>query len=563
MHFTQGSVIEIPSFPEKNATSAFVKSQLDELAGLPHLEITPDGSGFSSRPSFRDMCAFLFQPQNVVANPEILFYRTERFEHREKLREIFPYVIGAITAELLAKRHELESVKREVARKRREIENIRRVSERWQARVQALVSEAQELGLVREAVPLEDASFDQLKSILKRIVDSAPTDARSTPETIDGAIRELAELQTRESDLSMQLTGLRRRMAEIAATRQTSAYFEGALHVLRDRLAVSELISAKGESQEPCPFCGSITEMPTSQLHRLREAVSKAERDAATLASFPVALDREYQQTREKLQDLTEKLRGVQMRRRALAGRSEEARRRQYESTRVSRFVGNIEQSLETYAAIGEDSELSVEIEELEHELRELQAVVSAEAIRNRQSQALRKIQEHAAEIVPNLDAEYPDAPIELSIRDLTLKVGGEERNDYLWEVGSGSNWVSYHIAITLALHRHFLELEETPVPSFIVFDQPSQVYFPRRLAIRATGSDTERELELLDQDRLAVRRIFAELARFARSLEGALQIIVLDHASSDVWGDVEEIHCPEEWRDGKTLVPLEWIEAL
>jgi hypothetical protein len=43
---------------------------------------------------------------------------------------------------------------------------------------------------------------------------------------------------------------------------------------------------------------------------------------------------------------------------------------------------------------------------------------------------------------------------------------------DFLWEIGSGSNWLSYHMAITLALHQFFLSLPSCPVPNFIVNDQ-------------------------------------------------------------------------------------------
>src|SRR5690606_40436886 len=60
------------------------------------------------RPSFRDLAAFTFQPQNVVANPDVLFFKTNTYEHREKLRKIFPYVLGAVTAALMAKQFELD-----------------------------------------------------------------------------------------------------------------------------------------------------------------------------------------------------------------------------------------------------------------------------------------------------------------------------------------------------------------------------------------------------------------------------------------------------------------------
>ena len=42
----------------------------------------------------------------------------------------------------------------------------------------------------------------------------------------------------------------------------------------------------------------------------------------------------------------------------------------------------------------------------------------------------------------------------------------------------------------------------------------------------------------------------------------GKIQIIVLDHAAENVWGGVEGVHLVEEWREGKKLVPIEWLEG-
>ena len=75
-----------------------VKGMLNRLAGIPNLGFDPQStSGFKARASFRDLMAFLFQPQNVVANPDVFFFKADTDEHREKLKTIFPYVLGAVT----------------------------------------------------------------------------------------------------------------------------------------------------------------------------------------------------------------------------------------------------------------------------------------------------------------------------------------------------------------------------------------------------------------------------------------------------------------------------------
>ncbi len=81
---------------------------------------------------------------------------------------------------------------------------------------------------------------------------------------------------------------------------------------------------------------------------------------------MPAAFDREYERVRSDIRTLSERLRGIQIRRGALERRSEEARQRQYGSLKASRFIGNLEESLQTYARIGKDSELDDEVRELQ-----------------------------------------------------------------------------------------------------------------------------------------------------------------------------------------------------
>lgn len=65
---------------------------------------------------------------------------------------------------------------------------------------------------------------------------------------------------------------------------------------------------------------------------------------------------------------------------------------------------------------------------------------------------ALDTIQGISSRLIPQLDGEWPDAPIRLVIQDLTVRVIRETRDDFLWEIGSGANWLAYHVALSLAL---------------------------------------------------------------------------------------------------------------
>lgn len=126
MYLLEGDEVLIPDVVRRNTSVQMVKAHLDELAGLTRLDfdLEATGSGFRGRPSFRDMTAFMFQPQNVVANPAVLFFKADSYEHREKLRTIFPYVLGAVSPEMLAMQHEVRRLRRELSRKEREFKAL-------------------------------------------------------------------------------------------------------------------------------------------------------------------------------------------------------------------------------------------------------------------------------------------------------------------------------------------------------------------------------------------------------------------------------------------------------
>ena len=560
MYLVEGSQLNIPErIEEKNTTSEAVKHLLDELAGLTTLDFDPsEGNvGFQSRPSFRDLGAFLYQPQNVVANPDVLFYKADTSEHREKLRTIFPYVLGAVTPEILAKQHELAELQRELRRKQNELSAIRQVSERWLSEIRARVSEARELGLLRRQVA-PTAGRDELVDLLREVVDTYSGDIQVTPENMSEAVQELGELQREEVSVAQELSGLRTRLAEMNALRNASGEFRMSLLVRRDRLKLAEWLGMTHERDRPCPICGKAMDGPTHELDALCQALHEVEAAAGVLDRLPAAFDREFERVRALVRTVAEKLDGVKLRRNALGRRSEEARQRQYDSMGVSRFVGNLEQSLETYSEVGENGALTDEVRGMEARVAELQGEISAARVATKLQSALEAVNMKAGRLLPHLDLERPDDPVVLWIQDLTIKVRGQDRDDYLWEIGSGSNWLSYHLAISMALQQFFLSLRHTPVPSLLVFDQPSQVYFPKRLAAREDEGDEE-ESRLKDEDVEAVRKAFVVMSSVVREAAGRLQIIVLDHAAENTWGHIENVNLVEEWRGGKKLVPEEW----
>ena len=560
MYMVEGQSVQIPhSTPIKNITADAVKTRLNELCGLSNLDFDYDrsGIGFSGRPSFRDLVAFTFQPQNVVANPDVLFFKADTYEHREKLKTIFPYVLKAISPEMLAAQHELRSVQRELARKERELRTLQRVSERWLAELRASVVQARELGLIGQPIP-DDASRHDLLNVLQRVVENR-SEMNLSADGISEAVTELVELEREEAVVDTQLMNLRRRLAEMSKLRNNAGRFKDALSIQRDRLAVSQWLKSLGDEAHACPVCDG----PLAQHRRigeLLESLAQVEENAKRSGSVSASLDREMLRVKEDLGVAVEKLQGIAVRKHEVGNRSGEAQQARFRQSEVARFVGRVEKGLEIHQSLGQDSVLTEEVEALRRREEGLRKLISTENVEDRKRRSLDKISVLAGRLLPDLDTERPDDPIELSITDLTVKIKGRQRVDYLWEIGSGANWLSYHVAVSLALQQLFLDSDSNPVPSFLVYDQPSQVYFPRRLAVAHTTGQGDNDPILEDEDVEAVRKVFATIAGVVRQSGGALQTLILDHAGPDVWATVPGVHLVEEWRQGTTLVPLHWL---
>ncbi len=557
MFVLEGEEVTLPKTIElKNSTIQAVKARLDELAGLSRLTLQSgdDPSGFRGRPSFRDLAAFTFQPQNVIANPDVFFFKADTYEHREKLKSVFPFVLRAVSAEVLAAQHELDSARRSLARLQRELASVRDVSGRWEGELRSWALRAREYGLVAGPIA-DDASRDELLEMLRSALSSQAERPGPSTEGIHEAVEELLALDHEESEVASSLQRSQRRLQEMTRLKDNAARYGQAMATQRDRLALASWMEELVSNEHQCPLCDNAFG-ESGDLKELVEALASVEGAAERAGTAAGSFDRELQHVHDEIGRDAERLSSFLIRKREAQSRSDDVERLRFREAEVSRFLGSVERAIEVHESIGSDSQLVDRVSALEERVRELAEIVSKEGVAGRQRRALNRISLLAGRLLPGLEAERPNDPVELSITDLTVKVGGESREDYLWEIGSGANWLSYHIAMSLALQQFFMG-GQSPVPSFLVYDQPSQVYFPRRLA----GGSTEVDPVLEDEDVDAVRKVFTTIASVVASSQGEFQAIVLDHAGPDVFGGIDRVELVEEWRgEDKKLIPAKWL---
>lgn len=558
MFVLEDEEIEVPlAVPHKTHTVDSVKKMLDRLAGLSSMRLDPEhpDRGYYDRVSFRDLTAFMFQPQYIVANPMVLFFNADTNEHREKLKAIFPYVLKALTPAMLEARARLDELQRVQKRLENELGAIRRAVRTWQAETDAWLRQAVEFGLVPvgTAIPTEWADVLDLLRVISTKDSRA---ALTTADSIEPTLKRLEALRNQESDAAAVVSQARQRLNEINKLIEGSKSYGDAIRIQRDRLDISKWLKGLADDRES--VLSIVSDGGRANLNRLTEALSGIEIELRTQPVMSDTFDRERLRLRVLVEEATSTLAAIRQEIRLLERRSEEVAAAVYRSDRIERFLGRLEQALATYDSSDGSSEIKDRIGYIIDEIKELRKVYSEGNVRQQTDIALRNVEHIAGQIIPKLDAEWPNSPIKLLIEDLTIKVIQSDRSDYLWEIGSGANWLAYHVAITAALQRFFLGERGHCVPGLLIYDQPSQVYFPRNLDAKDSGEGPT----IRDEDISAVRAVFTTLGSEVVDAKGSLQVIVLDHAGPDVWGRISGVTLSEEWRGNTKLVPPEWLSG-
>ena len=557
MFILRGTDIEIPDTISANTTVTEVKNILNELFQISFLEIDAISKFYSARPSYRDFMAFIFQPQNIVANADVMFYKTDTMEHRQRLINIFPYALGAVTPKVLEAKQELEKLRKNQERLIREIKAVKDVSEQWKQEVAGWIAQAREMGLT-DVMPDPNMSFEQQVNVLALIVQKTEDISNISPDKIKDMSSELVSLRKEESEVSSALFALQTRYSQMLQLRESMNKYEDSLQIQVERLEISSWLRSLVGSDDVCPICNSVQNGVKNELNELCDAIAIIEESAIEMKTVPAAFEREMQVVNDDISQYSEKLSAVRKRISIESHKTTNVADKKYTLSEISRFLGRLDASLQTYERIGKDSELDARLAELSDRVEELSHIVDEKDIKKKQEAAIKYINQKVGEIVQNLDAEHPDNPVEFLIKDLTLKVkGAGGRDDYLWEIGSASNWLAYHVATILAFQQFFQTRGSVSMPNFVIFDQPSQVYFPHM-----KQKTDEQEAEIPDEDKMAVKKIFSAMASFLEIVNHKVQLIVTEHADEDIWGDVQGTYLVERWRgNDKKLVPLEWLQ--
>ena len=536
-YFTSGNNIEIPNeiIPNEENKQK-LRDKINNLLGVPFFQLN-EYTKKGARPSFRDLVTFNFQPQNIVANPNCLLYKTDIAEYRDRIREIFNFAIGVETGESLAEKQLYQSISKKIEALREEKKNKKEFLDNEILNRQDFILTSMKYNLINKDDYIPN-NIGNIVSCLEKIIEN---DLSSIKISINGTNQCLLQQQKIMDEITPLMERFRSMQIAKKSIEDILALSKEGHELLlqqKRKLEIAEFLKvfAKKYADE---FAKINIDRLCLSLHNIEDRIRREKFSKHSVFEKKLAeINDEFNQLKNIINEKLSSYNKIQS---SLENRNI-----------IDDFMQQIGEAKTLLNFYNQDlTHYDEEIKKYE-DMRPKQYNVN-----NKLGIALKDIRDYMQMYKPTF-SEF-DYISKFDTKNLTVKVSDNTDADdfYLWETGSGANWVAYHLAALLGFHRYFVE-RNCPVFNFIIFDQPTQVYFP------TSKYDEDKQLYVFNADTpdyKEVKEMYKYMDEAVQNCKGKLQVIVLDHTDESIWNDLKTINDVADWSDRKrdALIPSNW----
>lgn len=549
VYFQRGNVDVYPTLEtiSKNTTESSLKEFVTRFTGIAENEHRPlTGTRRPLEANISHALWLCFQKQNTIASQDQLFHRMNEQFLPQDLKDTLPYFLGAVDESHFLLMGELDELQRRLkileATESKQLQTI----EVTRSRVTRVLNEGKKVGLVgQDYQAVDDTVFRYLATIAEFPMDEAEL-ISDFGETIQRLRGEQSTLQNRLNDLNQDIRAARSFLSD-----QTD--FSREATEQRARLKSIELFKSEVSSPYQCPFCESELRTPIPKVDEVRRSLHEVSEQLEGVYRDSPHIQRHITELEAKILRASDDLRLVQRELQKSVVENEAAKARQDQMLARGKFLGRLSEFLESVSPQADDDGVGSQIAELRELIAGIRSRINNDETESRLETILSFISEKMTEYSKNLDLEHSGSSLRLDLKKLTVVANTVDGPIPLNRMGSGENWVGYHVLSHLALHW-WLRMKERPVPAFLIFDQPTQAYYP--------PDSTEGGLDQIekDADRTAVQALFKLMATACAEIQADFQLIVLDHAHlKDEWFESAIV---AEWRGNEALVPYDWPES-
>ena len=552
-HMLVEKEIDVPEKSElSNSTNIdSVVSFLTSKVGVPE-QITevPEGqTRHEVRIGFRHSRYYLFQSQNEIANNEVLFHQQAKPHIPQNIKDTLPYFVGAAEDDRLSEIEKLRSLKRDRAQITKQLKEIESLKGEGLQKGYVLLAEAAELNLY-DSVDLIPKEKDLINA-LKHIADWSPSEVDDNDSSDP-----LIALEHEHQELLQQKNSLKLRLREAQEYSVSESGFESAVNEQAYRLKSIGLFQKFEKTQELCPVCDAphdgntkFETVITSALDDLANKLEGVGRSKPRVSGY-------VSQLKEEQSNISLQVKRTKLAINNIREQDDELTRFEELNIQRARLSGKVTLYVDSIDWNEDSSDLVNQINLLEEQINVLSDKLDPEALQEKLNAQLNCIADDMTKWARDLNLEHSENRIRLDAKKLTVVADTPYGVVPLSNMGSGENWVGYHLVTYLALAKWFIE-QSRPVGRFIFFDQPTQVYFPADRSETGDLSEIEK-----DEDRQAVKYMYEWIFQIVELLSPDLQVIITDHADIDEEWFQEAVR-DHKWRGDHALIPKHWYENL
>ncbi len=537
--------LDLSYFTDKpKLSSRDAQREIECAFGLFVTNMKTDPEKQGKKASLRNMVSYLFQHQNLMASKFALFYRFSDFYKRKDVIEQFPVFAGIIGQEYYSDLIRLNNLQAQLKQKKK----------KQKANQKTTVYIKEKLGpLLKDYYALLNMDFPENLAVTQMIKI-----AKHLPEFDESQLfgetkitrrytelnRELERLTDKERDILLKIDHLQ-------GTSETGVEFSDMLKELKAQTKAAPVRLDK----YVCPLCGQNCQDIVEKDKKLSEATEWLDKELAITDKYTADFSEDRRKLEAEYKRIEDEIKATWTQIKTLESKFLTSKELISKRQKVNFAKSTIMLYLEMIDS-GIFVDVDAEIDNLTDEINMLREKIAGFDVEAQKSKAQAFLSENMNRLSQTLDFEEEYTPLNLNfgLVDETFDIYQLQDNSkiYLYEMGSGANWVSCHIALFLSFLRYFASKPNSPMPLIMFFDQPSQVYFPQ-------GNDDYFEDSQTDVTAVSnmYQTIFDEINSIGNDTGILPQIIVVDHVSG------KNLKCSVEfakyvranWRDGHALI--------
>lgn len=542
-----GKDLDIPEFDavHQNTNSKGLVFMLTGWAGIQdNLHIPPAGQTRDPlSATIRHGLMLCFQPQDEIIRRTQLFHSADDNWKAQSLKDTLPYFLGAVEDDYVEAQERLRLKRRELRQVQRQLAELSGLRGDGVSKAGALLAQARDVGLT-EAKPTDD--WSEIVAGLKEVA-ATPMSQAEFPRSDSSEYNRLSE---RREQLLAEQRNVQNQISAVRGLEKAERGFSVEANEQRARLVSIQIFD--DDRQCVCPLC--LSELGTEalppkkgelmdSLYQVDEQLDRVTRNTPHVEKALAVLKENLSTVHTRLQQNREEMFAVRQ-------ADEQLKRVRDQQSKQAHILGRISLYLESLPELPDTQHLEVSAARLNSEIDELVDQLSDDVIQEKLNSIVSILSIDMTSWARKLELEHSAYPLRFNLKKLTIVADTEEGPIPMARMGSGENWVGYHLIGHLALHQWFAK-HSRPVPGFLFLDQPSQVYFPPE-PVEDHSID-----ELKDDDRQDLRRMFKMVFDAVEAVFPGMQVIITEHADIDESWYQESI--VERWRGGLKLVPEDW----